>query len=163
VAAYFDALPRLVESRDWEVALAYAFIRLERAQNMTLYCGAVKVHRANCAVARRVIDVQHLTREGFLELFNNVIGKPMPTPQVTKVQKAEKTRDKVVHGKQVSVAEIRDAIVGILEHAADLNAFILAEAGFMPFSDLRGFKGRASSLDKRTTRWLLKGLGFAIS
>ncbi len=163
VSAYFDTLPWLINNRDWEVALAYMFIRLERAQNMTLYCGVVKVHRANCTVARKVVNVHHLTRGGFLELFENVIGKPMPDAMVKKIQDAEKTRDKVVHGKQVSVAEMRNAVVDILEYAAELNAFVRAQAGFMPFSDLRGFKGRVASLDTRTTRWLMKGLGFAVS
>jgi len=163
VQAYFDSLPWLVRNHDWEVALAYMFIRLERAHNMTLYCGAVKVHRANCTVARNVINVHHLTRDGFLQLFENVIGKPIPDPLVDKIRDAETTRDRVVHGKQVSVAEIRNAVVDILEYAVDLNAFVSAEAGFMPFNDLRGFKGRAASLDARTTRWLLKGLGFGVS
>lgn len=162
VQVYFDTLPWLVTNRDWEVALAYMFIRLERAHNMTLYCGAVKVHRANCTLARSVVDVHHLTRDGFLDLFENVIGKPIPDSLVKKIRDAEKTRDRVVHGKRVLVADIRNAIVDILEYAADLNVFVRAEAGFMPFSDLRGFKGRAASLDGRTTRWLMKGLGFGV-
>jgi hypothetical protein len=163
VRDYFERLPWLVQNREWEIALAYMFIRLERAHNMTLYCGVVKVHRANCTMARSVINVHHLTREGFVELFANVIGKPMPPGLDKRIKEAEKTRDRVVHGKQVTAAEIRDAIVDILEYAADLNLHVSSEAGFMPFSDLRGFKGRASSLDSRTTRWLLRGLGFGVS
>lgn len=163
VSAYFETLPWLISNRDWEVALAYMFIRLERAQNMTLYCGAVKVHRANCTVARNIINVHHLTRDGFLQLFENVIGKPVPEPLIAQIRDAETIRDRVVHGKQVSAANMRNAIVDILEYAADLNVFVSTQAGFMPFSDLRGFKGRAASLDPRTTRWLLKGLGFSVA
>lgn len=34
-------------------------------------------------------------------------------------------------------------------------------AGFKRFTtDLRGFTGRAESLDASTTQWLMKGLGF---
>jgi len=163
VQGYFGKLPRLVQTQDWDVALAYMFIRLERAHNMALYCGAVKLHRANCTLARKIINIHHLTRDGFLDLFGNVFGKNLPDALVTKIREAEKTRDRLVHGKHVTPAEMRNAIVDILEYAAAFNELVAAEAGIRPFSDLRGFKGRATSLDQKTTRWLLKGLGFAVA
>lgn len=43
VQRYFEHLPKLLDEFPLNVALAYAFSRLELAQNMALYCGVVKV------------------------------------------------------------------------------------------------------------------------
>ncbi|NZA03056.1 hypothetical protein H0I39_17405 [Ottowia beijingensis] len=77
-----------------------------------------------------------------------------------KIKKAERVRDRVIHGKQVSDPDMRQAIIDVIEYAKALNKDLKAAAGFEPFGDLRGFKGRAQSLEKSTTIWLLKGLGF---
>ncbi len=160
VQEYFDQLPHLVRTSTWEVVIAYLFVRLETAQNMALYCGVVKVHRASTTVAQNVINRHHLTRKGFQSLFNNVFGKELPKRLTDLSKKAELTRDQVVHGKKVKPASMRDAVVDILSYAEEMNSFVQDLAGFKPFNHMRGFKGRAKSLDTRTTKWLLKGLGF---
>lgn len=167
VQDYFPYLETLVqkvsqENRFWEISLAYMFIRVETAQNMLLYCGTVKLHRANAKVARSVVDNQHLKRDTFPVLFENVFGKHLKGSIIGKIEGAEKIRNKVIHGKSVSPAEMRTAIVDILEYAECLNRFVCEIAGFKPFDDLRGFKGRGQPLDAKTTRWLMKGLGFQV-
>lgn len=160
VQQYFDQLPDLVRDFPWEVSLAYMFIRLETAHNMALYCGVVKLHRASTTIARNVVNAHHLTRDGFLKLFNNVFGLSIDDSIVQRIKRAEKIRDKVVHGKATTPSEMRNAVVDILEYARELNTFLHSKVGFKPFNQLRGFKGRAQPLDTKTTRWLMKGLGF---
>lgn len=160
---YFDQLPSLLnDGYSYEVSLAYLFLRTEKAQNMALYCGSVKLHRANTEVASRAVNSQHLTRDGFILLYKNVFDKALPSSIKTNLEVAEKIRDKVVHGKNVTDPEMRTAHVDVLEYAEAMNSELKEVAGFEPFGKLQGFKGRGQALDKKTTRWLLKGLGFAI-
>jgi len=162
VQDYFDHLPALIKNFPCEVCIAYMFSRVERAQNMTLYCGVVKLHAAHTSVARSMIHRQHITRDSFARLFKTIFDKPIDGPVAKHIKFAETTRDKVVHGKVVSNADLRKSIVEILDYAESFNVFVCGIAHFKPFGDLRGFKGRATPLEKKTTRWLLKGLGFDI-
>ena len=87
---YFDQLPSLLnQGFPYEVSLAYLFLRTERAQNRALYCGAVKLHRANSEVAEKAINIQHLTREGFLKLYETIFGKALPKSIKQKIEVAE--------------------------------------------------------------------------
>ena len=165
VRAYFKELPDLIkDSYSYEVALAYLFLRTEKAQNRALYCGVVKRHRAAKVLAQSAIDNEHLTRRGFLERYEIVFGMSLPAVIQSKIQEAKKIRDRVIHGKRnVTDADMRKAIVDVIDYAVALNSELQKVAGFQPFGDLRGFKGAAHSLDKSTTRWLLKGMGFQLA
>jgi hypothetical protein len=163
VRDYFALLPNLVSNYPYEVSLAYRFLQTERAHNRCLYGGVVKLHRADAKVADSVINDQHLTRDGFLELYRNVFGIALSQPTRDLIRQAEKTRDKVIHGKKVLAPQMRQAICEVLDYAQAVNQEVAAVAGFEPFGDMTGFKGAAQGLDPRTTRWLLKGIGFALS
>jgi hypothetical protein len=160
--AYFSHLPDLIQKYPLEIALAYIFLRTELAQNRTLYCGVVKLHHADSQITSSSLDAQHLTRGSFLDLYGKVFGEQLPTLTSDKLKAAEKIRDRVIHGKNVTAPQIREAIWAVLEYAEQINAHLQSKAGFQPFGDLRGFKGRGAPLDKSTSRWLLKGIGFAI-
>ncbi len=160
---YFDQVPSLLPTFPYEVTLAYLFLRTEKAHNRALYCGVVKLHRAHTEIADQAVNVHHLTRDGFLELYGNVFGRQLSDATATKIKKAEKIRDRVIHGKHVADHELRQALIDVIEYAEALNSDVQAIGGFEPFGDLRGFKGRAEPIDKSTTRWLLKGMGFALA
>jgi hypothetical protein len=161
VQAYFESLPSLIESYQWEVSLGFLFIRVEKALNTMLYCGARKVRRANAEVARKFVDAHHMTRKEFRRLFANVFGRDVPSEITAILAEAEKVRDKVIHGKMVSDADFRKATVRVIEYAEAMNELVHEIAAFKPFTiDLRGFVGRGEALDRSTTMWLMKGLGF---
>ncbi|MCA9671396.1 MAG: hypothetical protein KC503_37620 [Myxococcales bacterium] len=163
IRGYFPHLPDLVAQFPLDVALAYMFSRVELAQNMTLYCGVVKLHRADATLARSAIDRFRLTRDGFIEMFNTVFGTKVPKNIRDEMQYAERVRDRVMHGKSTSEQQKRTALARILKYAEQFNGLVDGAGGFRPFTPgLRGFKGRAASLDKSTTRWILKGMGFAV-
>ncbi len=164
VRGYFCHLPKLIDQFPYSVSLYYLFANVEYAHNMCLYCSVVKIHQANKTIASNVIQKQHLTREGFDKLFETVIGKKIDNKIADKIRAAEKVRDKAIHGKKVEDKDMRMAITRVLEYAELFNAFVKNTAGFQPFNNnLRGFKGAAKSLPSITTRWLLKGLGFAVA
>jgi hypothetical protein len=105
-----------------------------------------------------MLDSLHITRDSFLKHYETVFGQAMPAPTVAKLKFAERVRDKTVHGKTVSDADFRQAIVDVIDYAASFNTHVDSRAGFEPFGDMRGFKGAGQPLEKTTTRWLLKGL-----
>lgn len=162
IQTYFEHLPKLIDEFPYEVSLSYLFYRVEYAHNMTLYCGVTKVHEGQKDVVSNIIHNHHLTRDGFSNLFESVFGGEINKSIAGLISEAEKIRDRVVHGKTVLPADMRRAITRVLEYAEQFNEFVSGQAGFTPFNDLRGFKGAAKSLSKKTTRWVMKGLGFAV-
>lgn len=164
VKAHFGHLEKLVVDFPLDVALAYVFARLELAQNMALYCGVVKVHRGDSELTRRAISIHHLTRENFVLLYEEVFDLKLPTHAKADLETAEEVRDAVMHGKPPSEEKMRNAVARVLEYADAVNKQLRQKHGIIPFgSDLRGFTGRAEKHDKRTTRFLLKGMGFTIA
>lgn len=160
VKGYFSHFPSLAQNYPWNVSISYMFGLVELAQNMTVYCGVVKLHKVNVTMARTAINNQHMTREGFKDLYKSIFGKPIKPSVSNKLEEAEKIRDRILHGKKVSEADKKKTVIDILEYAEAFNSEINSVAGFKPFGSLKGFKGRAKSLDKSTSRWMLKGVGF---
>lgn len=163
IQAYFDHLPSLLEKYPWDVSLAYVFTRIELVKHMTIYCGIVKLHRADADLVWKTLEGEHMSRKQFKVFFQTVFGKPIKATVLKRLEQAENVRDRVVHGKEPRDNEIRKAMVDIIDFAEQFNEFVESLAGFRPFGDLRGFKGRAQPLDKATTRWLLKGMGFTLA
>ncbi len=164
IRRYFDQLPQLLKQDfPYEVSLAYLFLRTERAQNRALYCGVVKLHKAHAEVAENAVNAQHLTRKGFLDLYQTIFDKKLPDAIHRKIETAESIRDKVIHGKSMTDKSMREAHCDIIDYATELNKELLQVAGFEPFGSIQGFKGRGQSLDKKTSKWLLKGMGFSIA
>jgi hypothetical protein len=147
-----------------EVALGYAFHRLELGQNMSLYCGVVKLYRADTTVAQHAIDSHHMTRKNFAELYKTMFDVDLPTTAREDFKTPENTRDKIMHGGRTSDEHLRNAIGRVLEFAEAINKQLSQQSGLTPFCGYwRGFAGRLQKLDKRTTQFMLKGMGFTIS
>lgn len=163
VHEYFEHIPKLLQNFPMDVCLAYVFSRLELGQNMALYCGAVRIHKANAEVTRNAVIVQHMTREAFALLYKTVLDVDLPQAAYNDLQSAEKTRDQIMHGKGATDDKTRNAIARVLEFAEEVNSQLDTKHGFKPFGKLKGFAGRTKKLDKRTSRFLLKGMGFAIA
>lgn len=164
VKNYFNYLPRLINNDfPLNICLAYCFYRVEVAHNTAIYCGIVKIHRADSKITKNVVDRWNMYRNDFKEKFELVYDCKRPLRLTEGMEKAQTVRDDVMHGSSKTPAEKREAIGITLRYAEELNSFVDDKAGFKPFTDdLRGFKGRAKSLDKQTTRWILKGMGFAV-
>lgn len=160
VKQYLEHFPSLSENYPWDVVIAYLFSRVELAQNMTVYCGVVKCHRVDTEIARTAVNNQHMTRQGFKDMYKSIFGSAMPKAISSKLDHSEKIRDKILHGKNVSEQDKRKAVYDLLHYAKEFNEKMNAVAGFKPFGSLQGFKGRAQSLDKSTSRWVVKGIGF---
>lgn len=157
--AYLSHFPSLARDYPWDVSISYLFAQTELAQNMTVYGGVVKLHRVNSTIAKSTVDNHHMTRTRFRELYKITMGKDISEEAITKAKDAEKIRDRILHGKIVSDSDKRKAVISILEYANLLNEQVFEDAGFRPFGSMQGFKGRATSLDKSTSKWVLTGMG----
>ena len=100
-----------------------------------------------------------MTRPRFNELFKIVFGAAVPDDIQDLLTRGESVRDKIAHGMGWSRPEARGALIAVLDFATAFNQFVSQKAGFEPFGDLRGFKGRKQPLTRATTRWILKGMG----
>ncbi len=156
---YFPNFVELVECYDWEISISYVFSRVELAKRNTIYCGIVKLHRCEAVLTRKLLNEDHMSRGRFLDLFEVVFGARVPIQIIGKLKNGEQIRDKVAHGVKWKQTEARQGLVGIIDFAKEFNDFVDNKAGFRPFGDLRGFKGRGQPLTKATTRWVLKGMG----
>ena len=163
---YFSSLPALLTGpgANLPAALAYEFHLVETAHHRILYGCLCRIHDANSVLAKDAVNSQHMTRSKFGELFNNVVGQDIPVVTLQKRAAAEVLRDKMVHGKSASDADLWAAIQSLTGYAIELNAVVDAAAKFEAFGDMRGVVGRRghTPLSKGTTRWLLKGMGFSI-
>lgn len=162
VKGYFEHFPKLAKEFPWDVAISYMFALVELAHNMTIYCGIVKLHRAEGNLVRKAVNNQHITRPSFKEFYKTVFGEDVKKSISEKIEEAEKIRDKILHGKPVSEELKRKAVVDILDYAQNFNKEIYRIAGFKPFGSVKGFKGRAQPLDRSTSRWILRGMGFSM-
>ena len=160
IREYFEYADDLIENGRYDILIAYLFQKVEAAQNMALYCGMVKLHRVDTNIAWAALDRQHMTREYFRNMVDSIFGKKLPKKTVEIIEDAEKIRDKIMHGKNASGKDKRQAISDIFRYAKLLNDFCEAEARFKPFGKLKGFKGRAKALEPSASRLVAKGLGF---
>jgi len=156
---YFPSFVELVKEHNWEIPISYVFSRVELAKRNTIYCGIVKLHWCDAELTRKLVNEDHMSRSRFLDLFRVVFGHRVPNNVVAKLEGGEQVRDKVAHGMKWHPAEARQGLVNVIDFAKDFNDFVDGKAGFRPFGDLRGFKGRREPLTKATTRWVLKGMG----
>ncbi len=160
VRDYFDHLPRLAEDYPWDVCISYMFGLVELAQNNTLYCGMVKLHKVDSELAKKAIDGHPMHRDDFKNFYKAIFARNAKQATFCKLKEAATIRDRILHGKQVSEKDKRKAIVNILDFAVRFNHDLFEIAGFKPFGVLRGFKGAGKPLGKSTSRWVLKGIGF---
>lgn len=163
VQKVFNDLPKLLNNMSLTVPLAYMFARVEAIHVLTLYCGLVKIHQTNASMTWKILQEQRITRKNFQDFFSRVVGGELNDQTRELLEQAEKVRDKVIHGKGVIDAEKRNAVADLLDYAKAFDAEVFGMARFHPFGgDLRGFKGAGKSFPQRTTRWILKGMGFDI-
>ncbi|WP_139307547.1 hypothetical protein [Rhodovulum sp. ES.010] len=158
--SYLHKLEGLLAGSDkYDIALAYIFMKLEEGHHRALKCGLIRRHKCNSAKADEALEQQHFTREYFRKVFKNVLGKDIPSAAREKLASAEGIRDKQIHGKSVSDADLRQGISDALTYISNLGEFVKEKTNKNPFGDLRGLAGKTQLLDEATSYWLLKGVG----
>ena len=159
IQSWLDSVPELIEGYKWEVSIAFVFMQIESMFHDALYRGLVKLHRTDSALTRELLDRDHFTRGRLKELFKTVFGVAIPSDVDDHLKAAETIRNRAIHGKRVTDAQARACLMAAFEFLEGFNRAVEAVAKFRPCGDGRGFKGRAESLSKETSRWVLRGMG----
>ena len=159
IQSWLDSVPELIEHYKWEVSIAFVFMQIELLFHGTLYRGLVKLHRTDSALTRELLDRDHFTRGRLKELFKTVFGVAIPSDVDAHLKEAETIRNRAIHGKNVTDAQARACLMAAFEFLEGFNTAVEEAARFRPCGDGRGFKGRAESLSKETSRWVLRGMG----
>jgi len=162
VRSYFSDLPKLLSNFSSSTALIYVFAMIEKAMNMTLYCGIIKLHSTESNLTRNAIEKYHVTRDNYKKKFELLFGIEIDLTALTNLENSEKVRDKIMLGNPSNDQERFKAIKEALEFSVLFNDQVYNKAGFRPFGSLQGFKGAKKPLKVDTTRLILKGLGFNI-
>ena len=158
---YLSGIETLLDNPGtFNVALAFAFMKVEEGQHRALKCGLIRLHKCNSAKVDDALGKQHFTRAYFKAIFKNVFGEDVNKSALELIGKAEKVRDKLIHGKGADSPSLREAIADAFDYIGALGKQVETKTGKNPFGDLRGLAGKAALMDEVPSFWLLKGLGF---
>ncbi len=153
----------LADGRQFHIALAYAFMKIEEGHHRALKCGLIRLHACASSKVDDALAKQHFTRTYFKTVFNNVLGKPIPKDALGLLENAESVRDRLIHGKGVPYKELRTGLSSALDYIAKLGGFVEGRTGKNPFGDLRGLAGKKQLLEPTTSYWVMKGIGLYTS
>lgn len=164
---YFEHVPKLLDDfPNMEVCLAYAFSQLEVGYVMALYVGAVRVHNVDTELARRAVEIEHISTEDWPRIYRAIFGFGPPRATGKDMEEARKTRNLILHGraKVLSRTEInkrvRQAIACVLHCADEINDQLEDKFQLKPFGNLAGFAGPPPRLKVGTSKLVLRGMGF---
>lgn len=146
---------------NFDLLIAFCFMKIEQAHHRTLIGGVVKRLSCNSQLATKMISQQHMTRKKFLELFNSTFGVPLASTAESHHTKAADVRDAIIHGKHTNPAQKRKAIAHCFEYMTALNNQVYDLEKFKPLKDMRGYKGRKKGLNNEQTKWILLGIGYS--
>ncbi|WP_300058647.1 hypothetical protein [uncultured Roseobacter sp.] len=149
----------LADGKNLDAALAYIFMKLEEGHHKALKCGLVRIHDCNSAKVDEALRKQRFTRAYFRTVYKNVFGEAIPSEITGIISIAEKTRDGLIHGKDVKELELRKAISLALSYVFEVGQLVEKKTGKNPYGDLRGLAGRKAPLKKTTSYWVMKGIG----
>lgn len=151
--------PLLNDGKNYEIALAYCFMKLEEGHHRALKCGLVRLHDCASEKVDSELEKQHFTAEKYASVFKNVFSSAIPSSAADSLSKAQAIRNKLIHGKKTTDPSRRDAMYYALQYMNDLGEFVRSKTEKNPYGDLRGLAGKKKLLPPKSTIWMLKGFG----
>lgn len=160
VKGYLSKLdPLLSDGKNYEIALAYCFMKLEEGHHRALKCGLIRLHDCHSGMVDTELEKQHFTADKYGTVFKNVFGAVIPKDAKASLTEAQNIRNKLIHGKKTADPDRRDAIYHALVYMSTLGRFVYEKTGKNPYGDLRGLAGKKTLLPAKSTIWMLKGFG----
>jgi len=151
--------PLLSDGNNYEIALAYCFMKLEEGHHRALKCGLVRIHDCDSSKVDSELEKQHFTADKFESVFRNVFSSQIPANARNNLSNAQSIRNKLIHGKSTTNPKRREAIFYALQYMSELGQFVKAKTGKNPYGDMRGLAGKKKRLPPKSTIWMLKGFG----
>lgn len=152
--------PLLDSSSNYDIALAYCFMKIEEGHHRALYGGLIKKCKCDKKYANEVVSKEHMTREHFKNLFKNVFGKAVDAQAEKHHIAASKIRDGLIHGKTMSQAQLRSALSESLTYIQIVNDQVKGIASFEPYGRMQGVLSKSEVVDRATSVWIARGIGF---
>ena len=164
---YFEHVPKLLDDYpNMEVCLAYAFSQLEMGYVMALYAGAVRVHNVDTELARRAVEIEHISTEDWPRIYKAIFNVGPPRAAGKDMEAARQTRNLILHGRAKVLPKteinrrVRQAIACVLHCADEINNQLEEKYQLKPFGNLAGFAGPHPRLRAGTSKLVLRGMGF---
>lgn len=154
-----EIVPELIERYEWQVSISFVFSQIETVKHDTLYKGLVNDIALTLSLRDSCSTKITGLEAGFGSYSRLYSVSRFRRIQRSYLENAEKIRDRDAHGKILTEAQSRDFLVQAFKFIEEFTDFVYKLAGFRPFGDGRGFKGRGQSLSKETSLWVLKGMG----
>ena len=151
--------PLLDDGKNYEIALAYCFMKLEEGHHRALKCGLVRIHECASSMVDRELQKQHFTAEKYRSVFKNVFSEDIPIVAIEDLDRAQRIRKNLIHGKATTDPKRREAIYYAIEYMKTVGAFVKDRSGKNPYGDLRGLAGKKKLLPAKSKIWMLKGFG----
>lgn len=151
--------PLLNDGNNYELALAYCFMKLEEGHHRALKCGFVRLHDCASSKVDSELQKQHFTQQKYESVFKNVFSSSIPAEAKKALVNAQDIRNGVIHGKKTTNPKRREALFHSLNYMKLLGEFVKSKTGKNPYGDLRGLAGKKKLLPAKSTIWMLKGFG----
>ncbi len=160
VKSYLSKLePLLSDGKNYEMALAYCFLKLEEGHHRALKCGLVRIHKCASSKVDSELEKQHFTADKYSIVFRNVFSEDVPLQIRECLSTVQGIRNKLIHGKTTTNTKRREAIYYALQYMNQLGGFVRDKTQKNPYGDLRGLPGRQELLSPSSTIWMMKGFG----
>lgn len=151
--------PLLDDGKNYDIALAYCFMKLEEGHHRALACGLVCIHNCDAATVGRELQRQQFTEEKYRSVFKNVFSEDIPNSAREDLARVQKIRNTLVHGKATTNPQLKEAVYHVFKYMTTVGAFVKDKTDKNPYGDLRGLSGRKTPLPTNSTIWILKGFG----
>jgi|GEM_PF-1771239 len=157
----FSTVPVVWEHNLPLAAFANALSFYEMAKILTFFIGVPRLHRTDIPLTEGVVFDERLNLPTFKRLFKAVYGVPIRSDLIKKAEKIETIEEKF-HAGRLREADMPPTIINILEFAIGYSDFVYSIARFKPFGNIYQLKGIGKTLGRRTSRKILKELGFSV-
>lgn len=151
--------PLLADGQNYEIALAYCFLKLDEGHHRALKCGLVRLHDCAPGKVDSFLEKLHFTIDTYSDVFTSVFGKPIPPAAKAHLVKAQVIRNRLTHGQKTTDQDRCEAIYFALAHMSELGEFVRLTTGKNPYGDLRGLAGRRKILSAPAMASVLNGVG----
>jgi hypothetical protein len=114
------------------------------------------------SLVERELQGRSFTRKSFRDSIYSLTGIDISKGDYTALERAERVRDTIFHGRRATDADKREAISNCLTFIGLFGEIVRQKTGKNPFATLRGLTSRIKPLDRAQSNWILKGV-FAVN
>jgi hypothetical protein len=148
----------LLEKPSLEAALAYLFMMIEQGRYRAIKCVLVRKLKCDSSIIDKMLADQQLTRKSFGAIIKKLVSVDLSKGDFASLGKAESVRERAIHGRKPSQADLRQALSDGLKFISAFGQAIRKKTEKNPFGNLQGLTSRSKMLNKDQTKWIVLGV-----